>query len=77
MKKTISVERRVLQNDLLCLQMTNLFIMTQELSMFRAHRSDAGQVCFSSQHNWAAHLRLCLKRLPQVSLTGVATTALL
>lgn len=51
--------------------------MTQELSIFSAHRSDAGQVCFSCQHNWAAHLRLCLKRLTQVSLTGVATTALL
>lgn len=41
-EKTPSVERRGLQNYLLCLQITNLFKMTQGPSKFKAHRSDAG-----------------------------------
>lgn len=54
--------------------------MTQGPSNFIACRSDGGpyKVLFSPASMNGLHvLRLCLKRLPQISTVGVSTTALL
>lgn len=78
-EKLTSVERGGLQNNLFCLQTTNLSVMTQGPSKFSACRSDTGPYKpFSPASTNGLHvLRLCLKKLPQMPTAGDGTTALL